>query len=87
MYYFYVLQSLKAKDWFYKGSTVNLRRRVDEHNAGESKASSPYRPFRLVYYEAFVSEKAARLRESRVKKSGSVWVPLRKRIIDSLRET
>ena len=49
-------------------------------------SSRAYKPFKLVYYEAYVSEKAARLREASVKKSGPIWIPLRKRIIKSLEE-
>jgi predicted GIY-YIG superfamily endonuclease len=35
MYYVYILQSLKKLDWLYKGSTLDLKRRVSEHNAGK----------------------------------------------------
>jgi putative endonuclease len=83
MVYFYVLQSLKNPEWFYKGSTPNLIRRIAQHNKGEVNSTKPYLPLRLVYYEAYVSEKAARERESLVKNNGNVWVPLRKRILRS----
>ncbi|MBI3331581.1 GIY-YIG nuclease family protein [Candidatus Peregrinibacteria bacterium] len=76
MWYFYVLQSLKDPKYFYKGSTNNLRRRFREHNIGKMFSSAPYRPYRLVYYEAYTSEHGARMREAAVKKSGSVSVPL-----------
>lgn len=84
MGYFYVLQSLKNPDWFYKGSTIDLKRRVAQHNNGDVQATHAYRPLRLVYCEMFVNEKAARERESLVKKNGNVWVPLRRRIMKSL---
>ena len=86
MFYFYVLQSQKDLNWFYKGSTPDLRRRVKQHNDGEVVSTKGYRPLQLVYYEAFVTEKAARLREMSVKKSGSVWMPLMKRIRSSLEQ-
>ncbi len=35
MWYFYVLQSNKNPDWFYKGSTSDLKRRFKEHNDRE----------------------------------------------------
>jgi predicted GIY-YIG superfamily endonuclease len=35
MWYFYVLQSEKNKNWFYKGSTNNINRRMNQHNNGE----------------------------------------------------
>lgn len=85
MYYVYVLQSLKDKDWFYKGSTTCLKRRILQHNNKECPSSAPYAPLRLVYYEAYLNECIARKRESTLKKGGSTWIPLRKRIIESLK--
>jgi len=84
MGYFYVLQSSKNPEWFYKGSTIDMRRRLQQHNNGEVIATKPYLPFRFVYCETYVNEKAARLRESAIKKNGNMWVPLRRRIIQSL---
>ena len=81
-----MLQSQTNKEWFYKGSTNDLERRLLQHNNGEVKSSKPHRPFKLVYYEAYLSEKTAREREMSVKKSGSVWIRLRKRIIKSLKK-
>ncbi|MBM3230864.1 GIY-YIG nuclease family protein [Candidatus Peregrinibacteria bacterium] len=84
MYYFYVLQSSKNADYFYKGSTVNLRRRFAQHNAGDVFSSRPYAPYTLVYYEAYATEKAARDREHSVKKSGAVWGALMGRVKQGL---
>lgn len=84
MWYFYVLQSIEKPDYFYKGSTNDLDRRVKQHNGGTVFSSSPYKPYRLVYYEAYLHEFAARIREGAVKKSGSVSVPLMYRIRQSL---
>ena len=84
MWYFYILQSLSHPNWFYKGSTNSLQRRLEQHNLGECYSSKLYAPFRLVYYEAYLNENAARLRESSVKKSGSVWKPLMDRVKASL---
>lgn len=84
MWYFYVLQSLKNPNWFYKGSTNDLRRRFNEHQNKKVTATSPYHPLRLVYYEAYTNEQAAREREAMVKKSGSSWGALMKRVKESL---
>ncbi|MBU1164768.1 GIY-YIG nuclease family protein [Patescibacteria group bacterium] len=86
MWYVYVLQSQKNKNWFYKGSTNNLRKRFSDHQKGKEKSTKPYRPFKLVYYEAYLTEKAVREREVSIKKSGSVWIPIKKRIIKSLKD-
>lgn len=86
MWFFYILQSLTKPDYFYKDSTGNLEKRLMEHNLGETTSNRPYKPFRIVYYEAYISEKTARLRESAVKQSGSISVPLLRRIKESLKE-
>lgn len=58
MFYVYILQSLKDKG-LYIGCTNNLKRRYNEHNYGDSPATKPRVPFKLIHYEAFVSEKDA----------------------------
>lgn len=84
MYYFYVLQSQKNKNWFYKGSSGDLRKRFRKHNRGEVISSKLYRPLKLVYYEAYLIRDSAIKREMSIKKSGSVWIPLLKRIKRSI---
>jgi putative endonuclease len=84
MWFFYILQSLTKPDYFYKGSTGNLEKRLAEHNLGETASNKPYLPLRIVYFEAYITEKTARLRESAVKQSGSISIPLLRRIKESL---
>ncbi len=84
MYYFYVLQSAKNSNWFYKGSAQNLKKRISQHNNGETTSTKLYLPLKLVYYEAYISKETAIEREMSVKKSGSVWKPLMKRVKASL---
>ena len=71
MYYVYMLQSPKADD-IYIGFRPDLRRRMREHR-------SEHRDWRLVYYEAYASEKDARLREWRLKHHGSGKAELKSR--------
>jgi len=68
MYYVYILISLKDRN-LYTGSTNDLRRRLEEHNSGQVFATKTRRPFNLIYYEACVIEKDARLRERYLKTS------------------
>jgi putative endonuclease len=84
MWYVYILQSNKESDYFYKGSTNDLRRRLAEHNDGLVDSTRPRRPYRLVYYEAYLTENAARNREASIKHSGSISIPLLRRIKESL---
>ena len=80
MYYFYVLKSTKLENYFYKGSTNNVRRRLAEHNRGDVFSSKPFAPYDLIYYEAYASEKAAREREKSIKNSGAGWGALMGRV-------
>lgn len=79
MFYFYILQSTKDKAYYY-GSTTNLKRRVNEHISGKVESTCNRLPLKLVYYEAYVTDGVARLRERQVKKSGSIRKTLTNRI-------
>jgi len=59
MYYVYVLRSLK-NDRKYVGLTKDLKQRFAEHNSGIGGAySKKNRPFKLIYYEAYLEKKDA----------------------------
>jgi len=66
MYYVYILKSLKNNK-LYKGFTNDLKRRVYEHNIGNSVYTKNNGPWKLIYYEAFYSEKDARIEEAFLK--------------------
>ncbi len=66
MYYVYVLKS-KANNDVYIGSTGDLRIRFAQHNNGEVKSTKGYRPWILVYYEAYKDKKDALTREKKLK--------------------
>lgn len=84
MYYLYILQSTKDPNWFYKGSTNDIHRRLCQHNAGLVQSTAPYKPLNLIYTEGYLHEFAARQRESSIKKSGAVWGALMGRVKESL---
>ena len=62
MYNTYVLQSEKDSK-FYIGFTKNFKQRFGEHKKGLVESTKNRRPFKLVYYEACLSEKDATKRE------------------------
>jgi len=68
MFYVYILKSQKNGK-LYKGYTNDLKRRFKEHNSGKSVFTKNNGPWKLVYYEAFISEKDAK-REEVFLKSG-----------------
>lgn len=65
-FYVYVLKS-KFKDYFYVGFSEDLRRRIKEHNNGESQSTKWYRPLDLIHYEAYRNKKDALRREKYLK--------------------
>ena len=66
MYYVYLLKSKKNGD-VYVGYTDNLKRRLDEHNQGKSMYTKSYKPWILVFYEAYRSKKDTTKREKELK--------------------
>jgi putative endonuclease len=70
-YYVYILQSQKDKS-LYIGYTHNLKKRIKEHYQGESESTRHKRPYKLIYYEAFLNQKDTKNREKYLK-SGWGW--------------
>ena len=84
MFYIYLLRSKKDKN-LYTGSTNNLERRIKEHNSGLVPSIKLIRPFDLIYYEGYRSERDARKREQNLKLRSRAFVQLKKRIVDSMK--
>lgn len=66
MFYVYILQS-KIQSRLYIGKTADLKRRVKEHNAGQNVSTKAYKPWVLIFYEAYVSKSDASRREKYLK--------------------
>ena len=62
MHYFYVLYSLKDHK-LYKGSSSDLLRRIQQHNAGHTPSTKNRRPLILLYFEQLDSRSDALKRE------------------------
>lgn len=66
MFYTYVLKSEKdGKN--YTGFTKNLKLRFELHNKGRVEITKDRRPFKLIYYEACLSQEDATKREKYLK--------------------
>ena len=79
MWYVYMLKSEKDKK-HYIGSTNDLKRRLQQHINSENNSTKYRLPLELIYYEAYLSEAPARLRERKLKIFGSAYYELKKRI-------
>ena len=66
MYYTYLLQSAKDKQ-FYTGFTKDLKLRFELHNKGKIESTKNRRPFDLIYYEACLDRNDAAKREKYLK--------------------
>ncbi len=66
MFYVYVLKSEKNQR-FYTGSTIDVTKRLGEHNAGKSKYDKINQPFILLYQESHATRSAAIQRERYLK--------------------
>ena len=74
MFYVYVLQS-QTRSYLYVGLTNNVKRRVDQHQAGREKTTRPYIPFKLLFTESFLNRVQARAREKYLKSGiGKEWI-------------
>jgi putative endonuclease len=69
MHYVYVMRSL-TDDGFYIGYTRDLRKRLAQHTEGSALATARRRPWKLIYYEAYIEQVDAIGRE-RYLKSGA----------------
>ena len=84
MFYVYILKS-KVDRSCYIGSTNDLRERLRRHNFGKIFSTKSRKPFDLIYYEAYKSEKDARKREHNLKLRSKAHAQLKKRIEESLK--
>lgn len=66
MFYTYVLQSDKDES-LYIGYTSDLSKRIKEHNQGLNISTKKYMPWKIIYYEACLSEIDAERREKYLK--------------------
>ena len=69
----------------YVGFTNDLKNRIREHNYGKVLTTRKYLPVKLVYYECYASMSDAKQREKMIKKFGSTYSHLKRRILNSIK--
>ncbi|CAN5265437.1 hypothetical protein BH09BAC1_BH09BAC1_17650 [soil metagenome] len=66
MFYVYAISSIE-RNYIYVGLTSDLEARIERHNNGYEKTTSPYCPFKLIYFEEVEDRPTARMREKYLK--------------------
>lgn len=59
MFYVYIIQSVSFPNQYYTGFSENIDNRLSEHNSGKSFHTNKFKPWRMMYYCAFVDKKKA----------------------------
>ena len=80
MTYVYILRSVGGPEQTYIGVTSDLRRRLQQHNAGQSEYTRQFMPWRIETYIAFSKETKAKEFERYLKKGGG-WRFAQRRLI------
>lgn len=78
--YVYLLRSIKDGK-FYVGWTTDLKRRLEEHNAGLTRSTKSRRPFELIHDETYPSPELAKKRESTLKRCPRILQLFKKRAL------
>ncbi len=79
MHHVYLLLSEKDRHW-YLGYTEDPFRRIEDHNSGKNISTRHGRPWKLIYFEAYLDKRDALGRE-RFLKSGSGHRFLKKQLV------
>jgi len=78
--YYYVYLLKDANNKLYIGYSNNLERRISEHKNRKVYTTKRMHNVELIYYECYIDENLARIREKKLKQFGSSYVGLLKRI-------
>ena len=78
--YVYLLRSEQGSE-YYTGSTIDLGRRMQQHNDGMVSSTRPYQPWVLMGYEAYPTGELARMRERALKRNPRMLRFFRKRML------
>ncbi|MCH7955350.1 MAG: GIY-YIG nuclease family protein [Candidatus Marinimicrobia bacterium] len=70
MYYLYILES-EVNGRYYIGITSNVKKRLGQHNAGKTKSTKAYIPWRLNCKVEYTTRKEAAVAERKLKNSKS----------------
>jgi putative endonuclease len=73
MHYVYILESLADGD-YYKGSSENYEKRLEEHNRRECQFTRTKCPWKLIFAQTFETKGEALTRERQLKKCNKQYL-------------
>ena len=74
MFHVYVISSL-VRNYVYVGLSGDVMNRFRQHQEGRERTTFPYRPFKLIHQEVFLTRLEARKREKYLKSGvGKEWI-------------
>jgi putative endonuclease len=73
MHYVYIIESQVDGD-FYKGSTSNYQKRLEQHNNGESNFTRTKMPWKLVFVQEFETKSEALVQEKKLKRCNTEYL-------------
>ena len=72
MYYTYILKSINNPNQTYIGATSDLKKRLESHNSGANKHTSKFKPWKIIWYSAFLSKEKAEAFEKYLKSASGI---------------
>jgi putative endonuclease len=73
MYYVYIIENLQS-GIFYKGSTSDYLRRLNEHNDNLNKYTKGKGPWKLVFVQQYETKTEALLKEKKLKRCNKEYL-------------
>lgn len=73
MHYVYIIESLQS-GIFYKGSTSDYVRRLNEHNDGLNEYTKGKGPWKLVFVQQFETKTEALVKEKKLKRCNKEYL-------------
>lgn len=67
MYFVYVLESINTKKIYIGYTPDNVARRLAKHNSGKVQSTKAFRPWKIIYFEAYINRQDATGREKFLK--------------------
>jgi len=72
MYDVYIIRSLKFPNQVYTGFSLDIDKRLEDHNSGKSVHTNKFRPWKIIFYCSFEEKGRALLFEKYLKTASGI---------------